>query len=137
MDLKNIIAAIALSAAVIVLYGLFFGPTQEQIDNLSVNENQKEEIINNTDAPSIEENVPNNIISRDDAIKKNSRILFENEFIKGSISLLGGAIDDLELKTYNQTLDSKDNIQLLNPISTNEGYTFNTCLLYTSDAADE
>ncbi len=126
MDLKNIIAAIALSAAVIVLYGLFFGPTQEQIDNLSVNENQKEEIINNTDAPSIEENVPNNIISRDDAIKKNSRILFENEFIKGSISLLGGAIDDLELKTYNQTLDSKDNIQLLNPISTNEGYTFNT-----------
>ncbi len=126
MDLKNIIAAIALSAAVIVLYGLFFAPTQEQIDNLGVNENQKEEIINNSDAPSIEENVPNNIISRDDAIKKNSRIFFENEFIKGSISLLGGAIDDLELKTYNQTLDSKDNIQLLNPISTNEGYTFNT-----------
>ena len=28
MDLKNIIAAITLSAAVIVLYGLFFAPTQ-------------------------------------------------------------------------------------------------------------
>ena len=35
MDLKNIIAAIALSAAVIVLYGLFFAPTQEQLDNLN------------------------------------------------------------------------------------------------------
>ena len=126
MDLKNIIAAIALSAAVIVLYGLFFAPTQEEIDNLSQNENKKEEIINNTDAPSIEENVPNNVISRDDAIKESSRIFFENEFIKGSISLTGGAIDDLELKIYNQTLDSKDKIQLLNPISTNEGYTFNT-----------
>ena len=32
MDLKNIIAAIALSAAVIVLYGLFFAPTQKNID---------------------------------------------------------------------------------------------------------
>ena len=31
MDLKNIIAAIALSAAVIVLYGLFFAPSQKQI----------------------------------------------------------------------------------------------------------
>ena len=35
MDLKNIIAAIALSAAVIVLYGLFFAPTQEQITKKS------------------------------------------------------------------------------------------------------
>ena len=76
MDLKNIIAAIALSAAVIVLYGLFFAPTQEQIENLSVNENQKEEEIKNTDAPSIEENVPNNIISRDDAIKKKFQNIF-------------------------------------------------------------
>ena len=126
MDLKNIIAAIALSAAVIVIYGLFFAPTQQQIDDLSIKKNQKEEITNNVDAPSIEENVSNNIISRDDAIKKNSRIFFENEFIKGSILLLGGAIDDLELKTYNQTLDSKNKIQLLNPISTIEGYTFNT-----------
>ena len=55
MDLKNIIAAIALSAAVIVIYGLFFAPTQEQINNSILNENQKEEIINSTDAPSIEE----------------------------------------------------------------------------------
>ena len=126
MDLKNIIAAIALSAAVIVIYGLFFAPTQQQIDDLNIKKNQEEEIKNDIDAPSIEENISNNIISREDAIKKNPRIFFENEFIKGSISLLGGAIDDLELKIYNQTLDSKDKIQLLNPISTSEGYSFNT-----------
>ena len=36
MDLKNIKAAITLSAAVIVLYGLFFAPTQEQINNLNL-----------------------------------------------------------------------------------------------------
>ena len=33
MDLKNIIAAIALSAAVIVLYGLFFAPSQNNFQN--------------------------------------------------------------------------------------------------------
>ena len=38
MDLKNIIAAIALSAAVIVLYGLFFAPTQKNIDESELNQ---------------------------------------------------------------------------------------------------
>ena len=41
MDLKNIIAAIALSAAVIVLYGLFFAPTQEQIKKIDKGGNDK------------------------------------------------------------------------------------------------
>tara|TARA_A100001037_G_scaffold300485_1_gene328140 strand:- start:22 stop:177 length:156 start_codon:yes stop_codon:yes gene_type:complete len=42
MDLKNIIAAITLSAAVIVLYGLFFAPTQEELSK--INEKGKNEI---------------------------------------------------------------------------------------------
>ena len=44
MDLKNIIAAIALSAAVIVLYGLFFAPTQEQLDELAQASSRSEAI---------------------------------------------------------------------------------------------
>ena len=31
MDSKNVIAAISLSAAVIILYSLFFGPSPEEI----------------------------------------------------------------------------------------------------------
>ena len=31
MDSKNVIAAISLSAAVIILYSLFFAPTQEEL----------------------------------------------------------------------------------------------------------
>ena len=31
MDTKNVIAAISLSAAVIIIYALFFGPSPEQI----------------------------------------------------------------------------------------------------------
>ena len=124
MDLKNIIAAITLSAAVIVLYGLFFAPTQEQINNL--NNKDEKNITQNTDAPTIDEKIEVKTITREDALGKDNRIFFENAFIKGSISLLGGAIDDLELKAYNKTLNSKEKIQLLNPASTKDGYTFNT-----------
>ena len=124
MDLKNIIAAITLSAAVIVLYGLFFAPTQEQITSL--NKSKESNIVNSNDAPTIDEKITVKNQNRDEAINSSKRILFENEFIKGSISLEGGVIDDLELKTYDKSLGSKDKILLLNPSSTNEGYTFNT-----------
>ena len=125
MDLKNIIAAIALSAAVIVLYGLFFAPTQEQLDNLNTT-NTKSDIAQDEDVPNIDQPIEVKTVTRDDAINSSERILFENEFIKGSISLTGGIIDDLELKTYNSTLGSEKKIQLLNPSSTFEGYNFTT-----------
>ena len=35
MDTKNVIAAISLSAAVIILYGLFFAPAPKEINNLN------------------------------------------------------------------------------------------------------
>ena len=131
MDLKNIIAAIALSAAVIVLYGLFFAPSPEQLSKS--NKIQQNEIVENNDIPSLEDKVEVKTISRQEALNSSQRITFENEFIKGSISLDGGLIDDLELKTYNKILDSKNKIQLLNPASTNEGYTFNTGWATKSD----
>ena len=131
MDLKNIIAAITLSAAVIVLYGLFFTPTQEQLSEIGKNDNK--EVITKSDAPVIDEKIEPKAVTREDAIDKNERINFENEFVKGSISLIGGAIDDLELKTYNRTLGSKEKIQLLNPDTTINGYTFNTGWATKSD----
>ncbi len=132
MDLKNIIAAIALSAAVIVLYGLFFSPTQEQINSLN-NKSLENSAIEDSDTPKIEETLEVKNISRETAIKENKRIFFENGFINGSVSLKGGIIDDLELKTYNQTLGSTEKIKLLNPISTYSGYTFNTGWATKSD----
>ena len=37
MDSKNVIAAISLSAAVIIIYSLFFGPSQEEIKQKQIN----------------------------------------------------------------------------------------------------
>ena len=66
MDLKNIIAAIALSAAVIVLYGLFLLHPKNNFRNL--NKIQQNEIAKMNDIPSIDEKIEVKTISRDDAL---------------------------------------------------------------------
>ena len=40
MDAKNVIAAISLSAAVIILYGLFFAPSPQKLNEIQEEKNQ-------------------------------------------------------------------------------------------------
>ena len=127
MDTKNVIAAISLSAAVIIIYGLFFAPkpSPQQVNNALENKNK---IIENTEAPKIdtEEIINDNKISRPEALKESNRIKFENENIVGSISLQGGIIDDLTFKKYTETLNGSDQVILLNPKNLNNGYFIET-----------
>ena len=119
MDTKNVIAAISLSAAVIIIYALFFGPSPEQIKKV---QEQKNQITQNSETPSLDASQTISKISRKEAIEENERIKFENENIKGSISLIGGSIDDLIFKKYTQTLNGNDQIILLNPKKFIDGY---------------
>ena len=119
MDTKNLIAAISLSAAVIIIYALCFGPSPEEIKR---SQEQKNKIIQSSEAPSLEVSETVSKSSRKEAIEENERIKFENENIKGSISLLGGTIDDLTFKKYTKTLNGNDQIILLNPKKINDGY---------------
>ena len=119
MDTRNVIAAISLSAAVIILYSLFFQPDPKVIkQNLS----EQKKIENNTDAPSLDKNENFTKLSRTDALKENDRIQFENDSVIGSISLKGAAIDDLTFKEYNVELNGNDKITLLNPRNVEDGY---------------
>ena len=119
MDSKNVIAAIALSSAVIVLYSLFFIPEQK---NTQQNLIEKEKTQQSSDAPSLEQKETQITISRDDALKQSERIQFENNNIVGSISLKGASIDDLTFKNYKVTLDSEQRVTLLGPRNIKEGY---------------
>ena len=121
MDTKNVIAAISLSAAVIILYGLFFAPPPPDPKQIQSKENTTIETTT-TDAPSLDQNEETLKISRDEALKENERILFENDNIKGSISLTGSTIDDLEFKKFKETLRGDDNVTLLNPSKVRNGY---------------
>ena len=119
MDSKNVIAAIALSSAVIVLYSLFFVPEQPVSKQNLVEKNKIEQ---NTDTPSLDKKETVVQISREDALKESKRIKFENQSIVGSISLKGAAIDDLTFKNYKVSLESDERVILLGPRNTEEGY---------------
>jgi len=119
MDSKNVIAAISLSSAVIVLYSLFFVP-EKPISKQNLAEKNK--IEQNTDTPTLVEKESLIQISRDDALKENKRVLFENQSIIGSISLKGASIDDLTFKNYNTELEGNEKIILLGPRNIEDGY---------------
>ena len=127
MDTKNVIAAISLSAAVIIIYGLFFAP-EPTPRKINIDSKDKNKIVESTEAPNIEsEEIANdNKISRPEALKETSRIEFENENVKGSISLEGGIIDDLTFKKYTETLNGNDQVILLNPRKLKNGYYIET-----------
>ena len=80
MDTKNVIAAISLSAAVIILYSLFFAPSPQEVNQAK---EEKNKITQSSEAPSIEVDEKITKISRDKALTENERIIFENDNIKG------------------------------------------------------
>ena len=118
MDTKNIVAAISLSAAVIVLYSLFFAPPPITKENMA----EGNKVEQNTDTPSLDQKENVSEISREEALNQSERINFENESIIGSISLKGGVIDDLTFKQYNVSLDSQEKVTLLSPRNSKDGY---------------
>ena len=125
METKNIIAAISLSAAVIILYSLFFAPSQDELNKIRA-EKKKDKIVKNSEAPSLDNEKNISTISRNDAIQENQRINFENKNITGSISLTGSAIDDLTFKNYSKVLNGKEKVTLLNPRKVKNGYYIET-----------
>ena len=118
-ELKNIIAAVTLSIAIIVFYTLFFAPSPEEIKQ---NKIKQEKVQKDSDTPSIDQNENFVKITRNEALTENNRIEFENNDVVGSISLKGAIIDDLTFKKYNIVLNSKEKVVLLNPRKVGNGY---------------
>ena len=119
MDLKNTLAAVSLSAAIIVLWGLFFAPNPQEVKETQL---EKNELIQNEDAPKLIENEEVKEITRDSAINESERVTFENENVVGSISLSGAIIDDLTFKNYTTTVNGVEKVTLLNPKEIKTGY---------------
>ena len=124
MKSKNVIAAISLSAAVIILYSLFFAPSPKEIKQKEIT--QKEITQKNSDTPSLDNNEKLINLTREEALLESERIKFENKNIIGSISLKGATIDDLTFKNYNIKLNENKKVTLLNPRKVRNGYLVET-----------
>jgi YidC/Oxa1 family membrane protein insertase len=133
MESKNVIAAISLSAAVIILYSLFFQPDPEVVkQNLA----KQKKIESSTDTPSLDKNENFTKLSRSDALKKHDRIQFENNSVVGSISLKGAAIDDLTFKEYKVKLNGDNKVTLLSPRNVEDGYLIESGFVSTNKNID-
>jgi YidC/Oxa1 family membrane protein insertase len=133
MESKNVIAAISLSAAVIILYSLFFQPDPEAIKQ---NLTDQKKIETNTDTPSLDKDENFTKLSRKDSLKENTRVKFENNSVVGSISLKGAAIDDLTFKEYNIELNGNDKVTLLSPRNVEDGYLIESGFVSTNKNID-
>ncbi len=56
------------------------------------------------------------------ALSEAARIPIETPSVEGSISLLGGRIDDLSLRNYTVEVDSDEIVRLLSPVGTEDPY---------------
>ena len=133
MDAKNVIAAISLSAAVIILWAVFFSPDQEVVKQ---NLTEKKQIQKTSDAPSLDKNENSTKLTKKDALSENDRIQFENNNVIGSISLKGAAIDDLTFKEYNVELNGNEKVTLLSPRKVEDGYLIESGFITTNKNID-
>ena len=121
METRNVLAAILLSAGVLVLWAFFMVPEQDP-KLIKKDPVEKTKVVESSDTPSLDKNENFAKLNRKDALSENNRIQFENDNIIGSISLKGGAIDDLTFKEYNVELNGNKKVTLLNPRKVEDGY---------------
>lgn len=118
----RLIVACAISAVIILLWDKFIlGPIQSEQEAGKVVESTQQ-----VRAPQVKTE-EYSFVEREDIISKtmtaHERIHFENNFVKGSVSLQGARIDDLLLKKYNTTTDkSSTNEVLFSPGHTHAAY---------------
>jgi len=120
-DQKNLILAIVLSVAIIVIFQIFF-PQQ----TIMVTDDQQSNTTTSQTLTSIDQNTETyttEIQSRDEIIENNPRVSIISDNLQGSINLKGAIIDDLILSQYKETLEENSkNIQLLSPNGTKNPY---------------
>ncbi|WP_415183577.1 membrane protein insertase YidC [Phaeovulum sp.] len=111
---KNLILATVLSFLVILVwYTLFSPPEVAPIDEAPVTISQPASTVQPTTAEPLSPAQPD---STGAEVAAAPRMTIETPRLVGSISLLGGRIDDLSLKDYHQTLDPKSGlVRLLAP----------------------
>lgn len=124
---KNLILATALSFLVILVWFLLFPPEEAVVDPNRQAVTQTADTGSGADlalAPPAETAPDQPVISQEATSAETApRIAIETQKLRGSISLLGGRIDDLSLKEYKDTQEPDAPIvRLLSPVGAPDAY---------------
>ena len=130
-DNKNFIIAIALTMAILLGYEVFISKPQRDAAEQAQLAQQAEAgdsnvpdmsasgtTIPGVDAPVVKD-VPQ---SREEQLQTTPRIPISSPRVHGSIALRGGRLDDLTLRDYHVEVDGKEEVVLLSPAGSGEGY---------------
>jgi len=127
---KNLILATVLSFLVILVWFVLFPPEQQTIDpNAPLPGAESVQTAGVPASPAESAAATGSEIATakpdagETALSQSPRVSIDTARLSGSISMLGGRIDDLQLKEYRETLDAgSDIVTLLKPIGQPEAY---------------
>ncbi len=117
---RNLILATALSFLVILVWFLLFPPPAPQQTAQAPTELVQPD---GGVAPGVEVAAGEAILARDEVLGKTARVPVRTERLLGSISLVGGRIDDIHLLDYFETVEKgSPTVTLLNPAGSPNAY---------------
>ena len=104
---KNVLLAIVLSAAIIILWTVFVqGPQMEKQQAQMEAQQAAQQAQQPAPQPGQQaapQDAGRQVVSREVALGESPRVAIDNPRVKGSINLKGARIDDLVLKDYRET----------------------------------
>ncbi len=121
---KNLILAMVLSSAVLVVWMILFAPDPPD-PSLAPDETLAEQVGNGQALPSADLGAPTTSAPTEtaEATPEAPRISIETPSLRGSISLAGGRIDELSLTQHNLSLDANSaDVKLLSPVGSDHPY---------------
>ncbi len=123
---RNLILAIALSMGVLLMWDLLVaGPQRQQLQEAQQTAQEAAQEEGGDDISGLEGIAPSDAtLTLEEALAKApGRVSIKTPSVEGSINLLGGRIDDLELTQYHEELDpDSPNIRLLTPREAKHGH---------------
>ncbi len=128
---KNLILAIVLSVAILFAFQLMQPPPPEPGPEVAQTQTAEPgaPAVADPDLPGATPAVPSDtpgdakVQERTALLEQTPRVAIETPALSGSISLVGGRIDDLVLKRYRETLnENSPQIELMHPIGTARAY---------------
>ncbi|MEE4187194.1 MAG: membrane protein insertase YidC [Roseobacter sp.] len=123
---KNLILATALSFLVILVWFVLFPPPEPELPIEGETSTEIAPDATTGSLPSVTSPAPTTITeteTRQSALEAAPRVTIETDRVSGSISLLGGRIDDLSLKDYRETQEEDAEIvTMLSPVGSPGAY---------------
>ena len=105
MENKNVILAIVLSAAIMIVWMVFIQPHFFPQPTPQQAAQQAQQGAAQPGQQAAPQDAGRKVVSREEALKESPRVAIDSPRLKGSINLKGARLDDLVLKDYRETVE--------------------------------